>query len=63
MTREQKQSEIIKKLETVPEGILQEVLDYLNDFERKSPKEQKRILALREVLCEKRGLFLRLAHS
>jgi hypothetical protein len=43
------------------DGIIQEVLDFLNDFEKKSAEEQKRIIALREILSEKRGLLLRLA--
>ncbi|MBZ0204907.1 MAG: hypothetical protein K8H89_01180 [Flavobacteriales bacterium] len=61
MTNKQKQIEIAKKLESAPDAILQEVLDYLNDFERKSLEEQKRIIALREILAEKRELLLRLA--
>lgn len=61
MTNKQKQIEIAKKLESAPDAILQEVLDYLNDFERKSLDEQKRIIALRKILAEKRELLLRLA--
>jgi len=61
MTNKQKQIEIAKKLEAAPDGIIQEVLDFLNDFEKKSAEEQKRIIALREILSEKRGLLLRLA--
>jgi uncharacterized membrane protein YgaE (UPF0421/DUF939 family) len=48
-----------KKLEAAPDGIIQEVLDFLNDFEKKSAEEQKRIIALREILSEKRGLLIR----
>lgn len=61
MTNKQKQIEIAKKLESAPDAILQEVLDYLSDFERKSAEEQKRIIALREILTGKRELLLRLA--
>lgn len=61
MTSKQKQVEIAKKLETVPDAILQEVLDFLSDFEKKSAEEQKRIIALREILSDKRELLLRLA--
>ena len=61
MTSKQKQIEIAKKLEAVPDAILQEVLHFLSDFEKKSAEEQKRILALRDILTEKRELLLRLA--
>ncbi len=61
MTNKQKQIEIAKKLEAAPDAIIQEVLDFLNDFEQKNAEEQKRIIALREILSEKRGLLLRLA--
>ena len=61
MTNKQKQIEIAKKLEAAPDAIIQEVLDFLNDFERKNDEEKKRIIALREILSEKRGLLLRLA--
>ena len=63
MTREQLQTEIIKKLETVPDGILQEVLDYLNVFEQKSPEEQERFVRFLKNCSEDRGLLLRLARS
>ncbi|HMN05047.1 MAG TPA: hypothetical protein PKD45_04910 [Flavobacteriales bacterium] len=61
MTSKQKQIEIAKKLEVVPDAILQEVLDFLSDFEKKSEEEKKRIIALREILAGKRELLLRLA--
>ncbi|MBK8582318.1 MAG: hypothetical protein LKM36_05935 [Flavobacteriales bacterium] len=61
MTRKQIRIELDKKLETIPEQIWDEVIDYLNDFEQKNSQEQKRIIALREILTEKRGLLLRLA--
>ncbi|MCB0772531.1 MAG: hypothetical protein KDB93_04075 [Flavobacteriales bacterium] len=61
MTSEQKQIAIAKKLKDAPDAILQEVLDFLSDFEKKSAEEQKRIIALREILSDKRELLLRLA--
>ncbi len=61
MTTKQKQIEIAKKLEAVPDAIVQEVLEYLSDFEKKNADEQKRIVALKEILTEKRDLLLRLA--
>lgn len=61
MTREQ--AEVIKKLETAPEGIQQEVLDYLNDCERLSEEKQKRYVAFLKNCTEDRGLLLRLAQA
>lgn len=61
MTNKQKQAEIAKRLETAPDAIVQEVLDYLTAFETKSVEERKRIIALKEILVDKRGLLLRLA--
>ncbi|MEO5584842.1 MAG: hypothetical protein ABIQ75_05255 [Flavobacteriales bacterium] len=63
MTREQLQIEIEKKLEAAPDGILQEVLDYLTDFERLSEEKQKRYVAFLKNCTEDRGLLLRLARS
>lgn len=61
MTTKDMKSEIQQKLDEVPEGILQEVLEYLRSFQAKSPEEQKRIIGLRRILTEKRELLLRLA--
>lgn len=63
MTREQLQAEVIKKLEMAPDGIQQEVLDHLNDFERLSEEEQKRHVVFLKNCTEDRGLLLRLAGS
>ncbi len=49
------------KLEEMPDPILQEVLDYLKQFQAKTPEEQKRVIGLKRILDEKRELLLRLA--
>lgn len=49
------------KLEEMPDPILQEVLDYLRQFQAKTPEEQKRVIGLKRILDEKRELLLRLA--
>jgi hypothetical protein len=37
------------------------VLDFLREFQHKTPEEQKRIVGLRRILHEKKELLLRLA--
>ena len=59
-TKELKEA-IEKKLNEVPDTILQEVLDYLKGFQAKTPEEQKRVIGLKRILDEKRDLLLRLA--
>lgn len=49
------------KLEEMPDPILQEVLDYLRQFQAKTPEEQKRVIGLKRIMGEKRELLLRLA--
>ncbi|MBS1936511.1 MAG: hypothetical protein JSS84_01700 [Bacteroidetes bacterium] len=49
------------KLEEMPDPILQEVLDFLKQFQAKTPEEQKRVVGLKRILDEKRELLLRLA--
>jgi len=49
---------IQKKLDEVPDTILQEVLENLRGFQA---KEQKRLVGLKRILDEKRDLLLRLA--
>ncbi len=61
MSSEQLKEAIQRKLEEVPDSILQEVLDYLKDFQAKTPEEQKRLIGLKRILEEKRELLLRLA--
>lgn len=52
---------IQRRLDEVPDSILQEVLDYLKGFQAKTPEEQKRLIGLKRILDEKRDLLLRLA--
>lgn len=59
-TKELKEA-IQKQLEEMPDSILQEVLDYLKNFQEKTPEEQKRVIGLKRILDEKRELLLRLA--
>ncbi|HRN37054.1 MAG TPA: hypothetical protein PLV70_13150 [Flavobacteriales bacterium] len=59
-TKELKEA-IQVKLEEMPDPILQEVLDYLRQFQAKTPEEQKRVIGLKRILDEKRELLLRLA--
>lgn len=59
-TKELKEA-IQKRLDEVPDTILQEVLDYLKGFQTKTPDEQKRVIGLKRILDEKRDLLLRLA--
>lgn len=61
MSTKELKTEIQKKLDEVPDAILQEVLDYLRGFQAKTPEEQKRVLGLKRILDEKRDLLLRLA--
>lgn len=59
-TKELKEA-IGKKLDEVPDTILQEVLEYLRGFQAKTPEEQRRVIGLKRILGEKRDLLLRLA--
>jgi hypothetical protein len=59
-TKELKEA-IQRRLDEVPDSILQEVLDYLKGFQAKTPEEQKRMIGLKRILNEKRDLLLRLA--
>ncbi|MBK9147092.1 MAG: hypothetical protein IPM12_04620 [Flavobacteriales bacterium] len=61
MSNKELKEAIEKKLNEVPDSILQEVLDYLKGFQAKSPDEQKRVIGLKRILDEKRDLLLRLA--
>ncbi|HEY0977180.1 MAG TPA: hypothetical protein VGE21_06895 [Flavobacteriales bacterium] len=61
MTTKDMKAEIQRKLDEVPEAILEEVLEYLRGFQAKTPEEQKRLLGLKRILHEKRDLLLRLA--
>jgi hypothetical protein len=59
-TKELKEA-IQQQLDDVPPAILEEVLEFLREFQAKTPEEQKRIVELRRILHEKRDLLLRLA--
>jgi hypothetical protein len=59
-TKELKEA-IQRRLDEVPDSILQEVLEYLKGFQAKTPDEQKRLIGLKRILDEKRDLLLRLA--
>jgi hypothetical protein len=59
-TKELKEA-IQQRLDDVPPAILQEVLDFLREFQAKTPEQQKRVMGLRRILHEKKELLLRLA--
>lgn len=61
MSNEELKQAIQRQLDSVPDAILQEVLDYLRGFQAKTPEEQKRVVGLKRILDEKRDLLLRLA--
>ncbi len=61
MTTQEKKLEISKIMDEVPETILEEILSYLKEFRSLSEEEQKRQIALKRILVEKRSLLLRLA--
>lgn len=61
MSNKELKEAIEKKLNEVPDSILQDVLDYLKGFQAKTPEEQKRVIGLKRILDEKRDLLLRLA--
>lgn len=59
-TKELKEA-IQRKLDEVPDPILEEVLAYLQGFQARTSDEQKRVVGLKRILDEKRDLLLRLA--
>jgi len=61
MTAKDMKAEIQRKLDEVPEAILEEILGYLRGFQAKTPEEQKRLIGLKRILNQKRDLLLRLA--
>lgn len=61
MSTKELKDAIQKKLDEVPDTILQEVLEYLRGFQAKTPEERKRLAGLKRILDEKRDLLLRLA--
>ncbi len=61
MSNKELKEAIQRRLDEVPDTILQEVLDYLKGFQAKTPEEQKRVIGLKRILDEKRDLLLLLA--
>jgi hypothetical protein len=61
MTKTQLKSEIQKALDSVPENVLQDVLDFLKEF--KNQREDKHRLSnnLRQILSEDKELLEKLA--
>jgi len=61
MTKTQLHSEIQKVLDTVPENILQDVLDFLKELQEQ-PEDKVRLTSnLRQILAEDKDLLDRLA--
>ena len=60
MSRPEIKAEIQKRLDEVPDAILREVLDYVRSFQAKTAEEQKRVMGMKRILDDKRGLLLRL---
>ena len=61
MTTREKKAEIIKILDDMPEAIVEEILQFLNEFQSLPIDQQKRQIGLKRILEEKRALLLRLA--
>jgi hypothetical protein len=61
MTTKEIKSEIQKTLDTVPEGVLQDILDYLKEFQSKSVDKINLTRNLRDILTEDRELLEKLA--
>ncbi len=61
MTTEQIKAKINQALETVPESMLSEVLDYINDLKQSSNAETARLKRLKRMLDEDSDLLQRLA--
>ena len=61
MTTKELKSEIQKTLDNVPENILQDILSYLKEIERKPKKRIDLARNLRTILTEDKALLERLA--
>ncbi|MGV3636392.1 MAG: hypothetical protein ACO1NQ_01970 [Flavobacteriales bacterium] len=61
MSSKELKEAIQRKLDEMPDPILEEVLAYLQGFQAKTSDEQKRVIGLKRILDEKRDLLLRLA--
>lgn len=61
MTKTQLKSEIQKVLDSVPENVLQDVLDFLKELQEQPEDRIKLTNNLRQILLEDRGLLEKLA--
>ena len=61
MTKTQIQSEIQKMLESVPENVLQDVLDFLKELQDQPADKVRLTNNLRQILLEDKDLLERLA--
>lgn len=61
MTTKEIMSEIQKTLDTIPENVLQDILDYLKVIQGKSADKIKLTKNLRDILTEDKELLERLA--
>ncbi len=61
MTTQQIKQEIVKVLEQVPDEVLTDILDYLNELKGKSEDQVLRIKHFRRILEEDKNLLKRLA--
>lgn len=61
MTKTQIQSEIQKVLDSVPENVLQDVLDFLKELQDKPSDKVRLTNNLRQILSEDKELLERLA--
>ena len=61
MTSKEIKSEIQKSLERVPEGVLQDVLDFLKQVENQPADKMNLTRNLRDILVEDRELLEKLA--
>jgi mRNA-degrading endonuclease RelE of RelBE toxin-antitoxin system len=61
MTKTQIQSEIQKVLDSVPESVLQDVLDFLKELQDQPAEKVRLTNNLRQILSEDKDLLERLA--
>jgi hypothetical protein len=61
MTTTQLKTEIQKKLERIPDDVLTELLNYLNELEKHSSEDIELAKFMKESLIEDRELLARLA--
>ncbi len=61
MTTKEIRSEILKTLDTIPENVLQDILDYLKTIQDKSADKIKLGKNLHDILMEDKALLEKLA--